>query len=207
MGFGLIVTGYISFFCMRLIPIDIFGFLMMHIGFKKLSIYNSGFEKAKKTSLICLVYSIIYGIFQILVLSRVIDSALINESFYFFENIIYYSLLFLLHIYMYNGFSDISKFCDLPRAAKKSTRCLSVATVYYSFTFLLYILKLLPLKNNFFMQVLNSLFLATNLLMIVWLCMTASLIYTCYRYIVTDEILEKEKQQMDKFNQRFGKKK
>ena len=205
MGFGLIFAGYFCFFCMRLIPIDIFGFFMMFCGFKKLKEYNNGFKRCESISLVCFAYSVLYGVFQILMLSGVLKIT-VSTQFTFVENLIYYSLLFLLHFHLYSGVKDIANFCDMPNTVIKASRCLSCAGVYYGFTFLLYVLKLMPIKAELFLVTLNSMFFALNLLMLIWLCMNVSLIFDCYKNIVTDEILEQEQQKIEKFQLRYGNK-
>lgn len=197
MGFGLLCVGYLTLLLFRIIPIEPIGFYLMTTALDKLEKQNRSFRAAKIASAV-LFFESVFGAF--LWIDRRCDlniSFLQDDRIDTAEQIIYYVGLMAFYLLLFRGIGALS--CQVGYATgKNGSTFLSVTTVvFYAAQLVSFVPSLRP-----------YLALPLVLFQLLFMLGTLWLLFSCYRMIVTDEMLEKEEKTYREFleKNRRGKK-
>lgn len=207
MGFGILFLGTLSFLCLRITPVDIIGFVLVYCASSKLGQSEKRFNALKKYSITGFIYSLIYGTYFILNISDIIPKNTVPYLVLEYERFIYFAFMFLFHRELYLAINAISKECGYEKGIKKAKKCFSLSLVYI-FSYIIYILLNTLysvfdfLKNDTLLASISGLNVAIILFCFLWLAYSSHTIYLCYMNIATQEMLEKERRVLDKYNRR-----
>ena len=193
MGFGLVFIGYITLVFFKILPPAMaLGAYFMYKGFKKLKLYNRAFEVSTYLSAVLFGYHILYSTLWASRFFRAFEGVFSSKIFILCDDIIYYCLLLLLHIFMYRGLEEICKFCGYHKGIKKVYMSRVITTMVYALTI---INVPISLTNNA-----GYLPFALLLCQLVWIVYTSALIYSCYMRIATEEIIQEEEKKIAEYD-------
>lgn len=194
MGFGLICAGYSTLIFLRLVPVEIIGFYFVLKGLRMLKSYNIYFGYALKCIYPILLFSLVDVIYFILRLTTGLDSGLAADIFTYLHRLV----LLPFYITLFPALRKISLDVGYVKGVKRATLAMSTTIVYY----LVFAFSKLDLGD------ISQYLYAAEIIMFLFLFfITESAVYTCFRAITTDEAEKKEEEQLQKFEERFGKKK
>ena len=195
MGFGLLCVGYMTLLLFRVIPIEPIGFYLMTTALDKLEKQNAAFRPAKYAAG-ALFFESIFGAF--LWIERHSDSFLpfsVPEWADTVEQGLYYTGLFLFSILLFRGIRAISEQVGYTRG-KNGARMLTVTACVFAVGELL---SFIPALRPY-------LSLPLILFQLLFTVGTLWLLFSCYRMIVNDDMLEKEERKYREFLEKNGKK-
>lgn len=194
MGFGLIWAGYSTLIFLRLVPVELFGFLFVLKGLHKLRNYNKFFAYAKLSVYPILLFSLADAVYWILNRLEIVTYSYADNIFTFLHSLVLLPFYFLL----FAALREISNEVGYPKGMKRATLATSTAIVYY---LVLAVSKMrIPELDQYFIA-------AEYIFYIVLFVITELAVYACYRAITTDEAEKKEEEELRKFEERFGRKK
>jgi len=210
MGFGLIFTGYLSVFCFRMIPAELIGFLLILQGLKKLLPYSGYVKKARTMAFFCFAYSAVFSVVWVLNVLKIVPVSSIPQIVTIADTMLYLSLLYFFSVFLYFALSEIAKDTGYEKGVKLAKGCLSIASVYYVVSILYDIFRTVlefhPLASKNIVIGINAFLIAQTLFGLIWYIVTAVLLYSCYARIVTQDILDKEQNEMLNFDAKFARK-
>ncbi|MBR3994960.1 MAG: hypothetical protein IKI97_06740 [Clostridia bacterium] len=194
MGFGLICAGYSTLIFLRLIPVELVGFVVVLMGLNKLKGFNKYFAYTKNCVYGILVFSLADAIYWILKYFGIINLTVAEDVFTYLHRLVFLPFYILLFM----ALRTISRELEYIKGMKRSTLALSTTIVYY----LVFALSRLNIN-----AIREYLFAAEAVLYLVLFLVAESAVYVCYRAITTDEAEKQEEERLAQFEQRFGKKK
>ncbi len=197
MGFGLIFAGYASLLALRVFPMELFGFIAVTIGTKKLSIYNARLRLAYIASLLLLVFSAFDAVMWVL---RVTGAVSLGAVFETALSYVHSLLLLPFHIFLSLGLRDLCASLSFEKGVKRSVFAFSICMTYYVILAVCGVVQYAgrnyPALNLCSIMLFFAVFIVFELLL-----------RTCSRAITTDEAEEKEEKALQSFTKRFGGKK
>ena len=193
MGFGLICAGYSTLIFLRLVPVELIGFIFVLKGLKKLCSFNKYFNYAKCSVYGILAFSLSDVVYWILTNLNIINSTMADSVFTYLHRLVFLPFYILLFM----ALRTISKELEYVKGVKRATFAMSTTIVYY----LVFALSRLNINS-----VQQYFFAAEALLYLVLFLATESAILTCFRAITTDEAEKQEEEKLLQFEKRFGKK-
>lgn len=209
MGFGLIFAGFLSVFFLRIIPIEVIGYLLMIRGLQKLLPYGDGFRKARNAAVACFVYALMYAVYWVLPVMKILPAAKVPQGITLADHALYNLLLYIFLVFLYRAYGSIAQDIGYEKGKKGAKNAFVTASVYIVLC-LFYdgaraVLFFFPDAKKAALAF-NGIYFAISLYGIIWLITTAVFCYSCYARIVTDDILENETHAIDQYNAKFGRK-
>jgi len=179
MGFGLLITGYLSVF--GVLPdsfiyykwgiyIAITGGLLMLAGFCKLQEYNLYFKIMKYISIIYVL--ILLGFTPFLILKH---SEELMITFTLVSKIIRICFLFTFHFFLLTGILSLAKEIQNHIVEKKAKRNIFLTYIFFAS----FILELLNISDEYYLLTMQTLFIFG----FVYFIITMSTLYSCYMRI------------------------
>ena len=197
MGFGLLFAGYATLlFCKVMPPAMMIGAIVMYRALSKLSEYGKGFAKASVHAGILGIYHAVYTVLWIVSSLGVMDGIMTSRLFVLCDDIVYYGLLLVFHIFLYSGIYEISKFCGYDKGIKKVYMSRVLMAMFYAFAVIS-----LPLN---YLGIQSYIPLAHFICQIVWIIYTVVFIYGCYMRIATEEIIREEERKIAEYDAKYG---
>lgn len=195
MGFGVLFIGYVVTFLFAMTKLSVitnlFGALIMMYALTLLSRYNRFFKYALIASGALTVYGIVYLIFVLFM----------NSSPEIMETVLTYvkaGIVFLYHIPLLKGISQLAYEVELPKVARKAVRNLSFTIVYFVFE----IFTLLPFPQKIAEEI--NLYVSFPVLCmgLIWLVLNGILLFSCYMWICLegDEDMEAKESKFEIVN-------
>ncbi len=192
MGFGLICAGYSTLLFMRLVPVELIGFIFVLKGLMKLRNFNRFFNFAEKSVYPILLFSFIDCIYWIINYFGIATIGGADGILTYVHRIVYLPF----YLFLFAALRSISNEVGYPKGMKRASLAMSTAIVYY-LVFALSRITMAGFERYFV--------IAEYLFYLLLVIITESAIYTCYRAITTDEAEQKEEEELAKFEARFGK--
>ena len=197
MGFGLLFTGYATLLFFKVMPpVMLIGAYVMYRGLSKLSAYGEKFGKAAYTAAFLGVYHAVYTALWIVTSLGFMDGLFSSKLFVLCDDVIYYGLLLLFHIYLYSAILDISRECCYDKGIKRVYLSRVFMAMFYAFA-------IISLPVNF-LGMTSYIPLAHFICQIVWLIYTVVFIYGCYMRIATDEIIAEEEKKIAEYDAKYA---
>ncbi len=197
MGFGLLLTGYLTLLLFKVVPIEIVGFFIIYLALDKLQTQETTFKYAKYASVYMFLESAFGSFGWIARATKLGSNFFSSKSFITLENILYHSGLLVFHLLLYYGIKNIAKNVGYTKAIGR-VRFAAIATVIF------YIGQLCAA----FIPGGEIMTLPLTAYQLLWLFFNIYTFMGCYMMIVTDEMLEKEEQKFNQFlekNKKFMK--
>ena len=191
MGFGLIWAGYSTLIFMRLVPVELLGFIFVLKGLGKLRNFNRFFSYTEKSVIPILVFSLFDFVYWILNYFGIYSIQGIDGILTYVHRIVYLPFYFLL----FAALRGISNEVGFPKGMKRAALGMSCAFVYY----LVFVLSRLNLSGFEQYFVVSEYFIYLILFIV-----TESAVYCCFKAITTDEAEQREEEELAKFEARFG---
>ena len=197
MGFGLLFIGYASLLFFKVMPpAMLVCAYVMYRGLSKLSEYGQYFGKAAYSAAFLGIYHALYTVIWIVSALGFFDGLFKSKLFVLCDDLLYYGLLLVFHIFMYRGIYDISKFCGYAKGIKRVYMSRVLMAMFYTFA-------VISLPLNYF-GIQSYIPLAHFICEIVWLIYTVVFIYGCYMRIANDEIIEEEEKKIAEFDAKYA---
>ena len=197
MGFGLLFAGYATLLFFKVMPPAMaVGAYVMYRGLHKLSAYGKNFGRAANMAALTGIYHVIFTIVWIVSSLGFAEGIFTSKVFVLCDDTLYYGLLLALHIFMYNGLLDISKFCGYDKGVKKAYMSRVLMVMFY-------VVAAINIPLNFF-EIQSYMPLAHFICQIVWIIYTAVYIYGCYMRIATDEIIAEEERKIAEYDAKYA---
>lgn len=197
MGFGLLFIGYATILFFKVMPPAMFiGAYLMYRALNKLSAYGKGFGKAAVFAGILGIYHALYTVLWIVSSLGYFDGIMTSKLFVLCDDILYYGLLLVFHMFMYSGILEISEFCGYDKGIKKVYMSRVLMAMFYAFA-------IISLPLNYF-GIQSYIPLAHFICQIVWIIYTVVFIYGCYMRIATQEIIDEEERKIAEYDAKYG---
>ena len=197
MGFGLIFAGYITLLFFKIMPPAMaVGAYLMYKGLKKLVPYGKKFLYASNTAAFLLGYYVLYIGIWIARFAGFGEGIVSSKLFGLCDDVIYYGILLVFHIFLYGALLGISRECGYDKGIKRAYMSKMLMALFYVFTIINIALSLL--------DVASYIPFASFICQLSWIFYTSLYIYGCYMRIATDEIIEKEERKIAEYDRKYG---
>jgi len=197
MGFGLLFAGYATLLFFKVLPpAMVIGAYVMYRGLSKLSEYGKDFGKAALLSGVLGIYHALYTVLWIVSSLGIMDGMLTSKLFVLFDDVVYYGLLLVFHIFLYNGIFEISSFCGYDKGIKRVYMSRVLMAMFYVFAVIS-----LPLN---YLKIPSYIPLAHFICQIVWILYNLMFLYGCYMKIATQEIIDEEERKIAEYDAKYG---
>ena len=188
MGFGLLCVGYMTLLLFRVIPIEPIGFYLITTALDKLEKQNAAFRPAKFAAG-ALFFESIFGAF--LWIDRRCDlnfSFLSSPHIDTAEQTVYYAGMFVFYFLLFRGIKAICEQVGYVKGVRGARTLTAAACVFVLAELLTFVPALRPYLS-----------LPLILFQLLFMLGVFFLLFSCYRMIVTDEMLEKEEEKYNAF--------
>lgn len=193
MGFGLIFVGYLTILTFKVMPPAMaVGAYLMYRGLKKLSIYGKKFGAAATLSLSLAAYHVLYTLLWFASFAGIAKGVFSSRAFAVCDDVVYYGLLLVFHVFLYGAFEEISKFCGYDKGVKKAYMSRFIMAMFYAFAVIN--VPLTYFGGNSYIT------LAFMICELSWLIYTSAYIYGCYMRIATEEIISEEERKIAEYD-------
>ena len=195
MGFGLLCVGYLTLLLFRVIPIEPIGFYLMTAALDKLEKQNRAFRAAKIVSAV-MFFESIFGAFLWIDRRCGLNLAfLADDRIDMAEQAVYYVGLAVFYLLLFRGIAAISRQVGYDKGKNAARVLTAAACVFYAAQ----LVSVIPSIRAYMT-------LPLVLFQLLFMIGTLRLLFSCYRLIVTDEMLEKEEMQYREFLEKNRKK-
>ena len=134
MGFGLIFAGYITLLFFKTMPPAMaVGAYLMHKGLTKLGIYGKSFMRAAGMAAALGVYYLAYCGIWIIRFTGIGHGVFTSSIFVMFDDIIYYTMLLVFHIFLYKALEEISRETGYIKGIKRAYMSRVLLAMFYAF--------------------------------------------------------------------------
>lgn len=197
MGFGLIFAGYITLLFFKVMPPAMaVGAYLMYRGLVKLRDYGKNFLYASYAAAGLIGYYLVYCSVWIFRMAGFGEEIVTSTAFMLCDDVVYYAVLLVFHVFLYAGLLDISKQCGYDKGIKKAYMSRVLTAMFYVLTAVN-----IPL---YYLGIVTYLPLACFLCQAVWIIYTAVYIYGCYMRIATDEIIAEEEKKIAQYDAKYA---
>ena len=197
MGFGLLFAGYITLLFFKIMPPAMaVGAYLMYKGLKKLEIYGKNFLYAANSAALLLAYYILYIGVWIMRFAGIGKGVVSGKIFGFCDDIVYYGILLVFHIFLYCSLLEISRECGYDKGIKRAYMSRMLMAMFYIFT-------VINIAFSSF-NIVSYIPFASYICQLAWIVYTALFIYGCYMRIATDEIIQDEEKKIAEYDRKYG---
>ena len=197
MGFGLIFAGYITLLFFKIMPPAMaVGAYLMHKGLKKLEMYGKNFLYAANTAAVLCGYYVLNTCVWIIRFSGIGKGIVSGKAFGFCDDVIYYGILLVFHIFLYSALLGISRECGYDKGIKRTYMSRMLMTMFYIFTVINIVFSAF--------DVVSYIPFASYICQIAWILYTSVFIYGCYMRIATDELIQDEEKKIAEYDRKYG---
>jgi hypothetical protein len=194
-GFGLIFLGWMTFFSFKILPVGIFGCILMLCGLSKLTSYGKNFGIAKNICIGFLAYFTVFGVLWTLSMAGLFDF-MQNSYMLFADEVVYYAFFVAFSCVLLRALGDISNLVGFDKGTVREKRGLSLMAVFGVFTLVRFILT--PLNLGAYLRAPLVIF---ELICLIYI---AVYLYSCYMMIATEEIIDKENKKMREYDAKYS---
>ena len=197
MGFGLVFAGYITLLFFKIMPPAMaVGAYLMYKGLKKLEPYGKNFLYSANAAAALLGYYVLYIGVWIMRFAGIGKGIVSSKLFGFCDDVIYYGILLVFHIFLCCALLGISRECGYDKGIKRAYMSRMLMAMFYVFTVINIILSAF--------DVVSYIPFASFICEMAWILYTSLYIYGCYMRIATDEIIEKEERKIAEYDRKYG---